>query len=687
MFPGLVKGTALADPGHDYAMTDGGILVPDDRYGEDFDIVKLMEDAKDPDTGLLRDMKIDDRDLKTASNFWDYNFNLVGKDAKPPWMIQMWIGLMLFAEVCPCCSNKKWLDIEWFTEHVDKAKPSYDIKEGLQLLEHGICPKCMRTKWDLIQNHGLKNYTELVNVLGQRSGKSSSGAGYMAYHTHRLLKFPRIADMTDAMQRSTELTLTFVSLTFAKAIGLIWTPYRNIINDTAWFKEYHKMLDFHGQKLGAELYRKKDEFITYYHKGLRAYPTNPKSQTLRGDTRVGAMIDELGLFPLPTGNDEEDEQSDRANADEAHKSLMRSLTTVSGVQTTLLQQGINCPPAIMIGVSSPISFRDKVMRLLADSRSEVGKKSILGVQLPTWKVNPFLERTTPIIAMAYDQNAEKAERDYGANPPRVAMTFIKPNQIPRAAWTVKNSHALSYVYDTPGALSAKLQTIYRPKWPSLVTIDAGSTNNSFTLTGAHFDFDKQRTVVSTVLEIMPHDGRRIDFNLAYTNIILPVCKDLMAVGLIADQWQSLDILSRARADMGQAMIGGKVQDKLKAVQYTPRRKDFDALVSMIGNGMFDLPFLSDEDYEDVLSRHIEFSTLNGQPVKHLFLQMLTVADAGPKKCPEKGAGFTDDIFRALVLQTLIHSEAVMKRLKEAWEAYGKVTRAMPMPAFKGRSSY
>jgi hypothetical protein len=212
-----------------------GIILPVEKYGEDFDIIGLMSDARDPDTGLLRDLKIDDRDLAHASSFYDYAFNIIGEDAHPPWMVQMWIGLLLFAEICPVCSDKRWLDLEWFVTHVPKDKPSKEIKEGLKILRHGVCPKCKRNKHELIVNHGLHNYTELVNVLGQRSGKSSSAALYESYHLHRILKFPRLADHTKAMQKSTELTLTFVSLTFAKAVGLLWTPFINTINESSWF--------------------------------------------------------------------------------------------------------------------------------------------------------------------------------------------------------------------------------------------------------------------------------------------------------------------------------------------------------------------------------------------------------------------------------------------------------------------
>lgn len=804
-------------------------LILPSTYSDDFDIVGLMNSAKDPDTGLLRDVKIDDGDLHHASSYYDFCFNVIKEDANPPWMIQMWIGVMLFAEYCPCCSDKRWTSLEWVVDHVSKGEPSQGITEHLQMLKHGKCPKCGRYKYELIKDHGLNDYIELVSVLGQRSGKSASAASYASYLTHRYLKFPKLATMTRAMQKSTELTGTFVSLTFNKAYSLLWTPYINIINESTWFClaegslvtlesgqklaiedvtpgtrvktldgsnevthlfvngvkechdvllnnggvltgtnehmvrclspdgesliwksigeltegdlvltesyyghqeetlqmqkmvegkirtfakvvgkravgprkvydlevanvhnyyangvnvhncEYHKVLDLATEKYGVEIYRKKDEFIKYFHKGLRFYPTNPKSQTLRGDTRVMGIIDELGLFPLPSGNDEEDETSDRANADEAHKSLSNSLVTVQSVHQELLAKRHNCPPAILMGVSSPISMKDKVMRLLAESRKTESKRYILGVNLPTWKVNPYLERSSPNIANAYAANPVKAERDFGANPPRVSQTYLKPQQVPRSLWKGKNSHTLEYQYDKPGLLYAKVKQVYKPKFPSVVGIDAGYSNNSFSLVAGHFDFDRQKTVISTLLEIMTHDGRKIDFNSVYLNMILPVLQHTNSVLLLADQWQSLDLLSRARDDMGKNRHG---KNNCITKQYSPKRRDFDSLVSMLENGSIELPFLSDADYDDVCERYIDYKTLLKEPAKHLMLQMLTVRDTGPNQAPTKGEGFTDDLFRACTLLVKIHDERVMERLDQARKEMKDDGRlGMPKPVY------
>jgi hypothetical protein len=328
---------------------DGNLLQIDD-----FDIASYMADAEDTETGTLHDLKIDTRDLKQAKNFFEYCFTVLGKKTYPPFARQMWIGAFLFGEVCPCCTNPKWLDIH----NVPKDFPTKDMKEHMVFLERGKCPKCKRNKLELIQNHGLNNYIQLCNVLGQRSGKSLSLAMYASYLTHRFLKFPSIASLTKTMQSSTELTGTFVSLTHAKAKSVMWTPFKQIIEESQWFEEYFKLLDFYKEKYGKELYKNSTEFLRFNHLNMRFYPSGPKSSTLRGDTRLFAGLDELGLFPLPKGDAEEDEQSERANADEAHKSLYNSLGTVNNAYNELLNKGYySVPPAILFCVSSPYSLK------------------------------------------------------------------------------------------------------------------------------------------------------------------------------------------------------------------------------------------------------------------------------------------------------------------------------------------
>lgn len=651
---------------------------------QDFDIGKYMLDMEDEETGTLHDLKIDLRDLPMAKNYYDYSFNLSGRKIHPPWARQLWIGAMLMGEVCPKCSDPKWMDIH----NVPKDYPSRDLPNHLCFLEKGKCPKCKRTKFDLIQNHGLKNYIQLANVLGQRSGKSSSMANYASYLTHRYIKFPNYASLTKTMQQSTELTATFVSLSFAKAIGVMWTPYRKLITEESdWYKELFRMLDHYKEMYGKELYRSSTLYMNFFFKNIRIYPSGPKSSTLRGDTRIFAALDELGLFPLPKGDEEEDENSERANADEAHKSLYNSLTTVNLAYNELLAKGYHtAPPAILFNVSSPISQRDKMMRLLRESKEEEGSKYILGINLPTWEVNPSMTRQTPVIAAAYASNPEKAERDYGANPPTVHSRYISVESVKEGVFiNGANSHQLTHYFDQPGMVYGKLDKHRTFKWPSVMSLDAGSTNNAFSITAGHYNFDTGKTVITTLLECVPQHGRRIDFNLLYEHVILRLARDLNVVGVAADQWQSLDLLHRIKADMGNNPLQ---KPRCLSTQYSPKRRDFDAFRGMLETKNIVLPSISSEAMKFITEGMVvDYRTeMMNKPVDHSALQMITVRDVGESRCPEKGEKMTDDIFRALVLLvTKIHTPKIMDRLVEAKDfSYSGSGKTMPAPVYVSR---
>lgn len=669
-------------------------IVPGGGYGDDgsvlndFDIAKYMDDMEDPATGTIRDLRVDTRQLYHAKNFYDFTMNVLATDAPMysiPWARQMWIGAMLFSEVCPCCSDKRVFDIH----NIPKAIEPDRLLKRMVFLEYGICPKCKRHKWDLIKNHGLRNYRQLVNVLGQRSGKSSSAAQYFAYLTHQYLMFPNIAELAPTMfQASTQLTCTMVSLNFNKALGVMWTPYKKLIENSTWFQDYFSVLDKVKHDTGKDMYRTSSQYMTFYHRNIKFYPSGPNSTTLRGDTRIAAGLDELGLFPLPKGNAEEDEASERANADEAHKSLERSLLTAQKINTKLLKQGYSsAPAALLLCVSSPISQRDKVMRLLRESKTEIGQQFILGINLPTWEMHPEMERDDPEILMAYNSNPEKAERDYGANPPSVHSRFIIPKLVENEVFVNgQNSHNLTHQFDIAEEIYGKLDRIRSFRYPSLVTIDAGVVNNSFTLTGGHYNFDTGETVVTTIIEVMPQEGRRINHNRMYKGVIFPILKDLNAIGLLADQWQSIDLLNRAQDDMGVNPLG---KPRCLARQYSPKRKDFDATVAMLTNKNMKMPTVSEEEKRYILDGRVEDyrREMVNKPVQHLMLQIVTVKDMGPQRCPDKGDGFTDDIFRAFVLfASKIHDPKVMERLKEAKDwTYGEANRArMPAPVYVSR---
>ncbi|QDH83448.1 large subunit terminase [Achromobacter phage Motura] len=637
----------------------------DDEHGTDFDIVKLMDEAVDPLTGTLRDLKIDDRDLPVAKNYWDWSFNFVGGSTQP-WSRQMWAMLKFFGEICPVCSDKKWFrDVM----NVPKDYPSKDLPERLVMLEYGVCPKCKRHRRQLIKKGRMNDYTEYVGVWGQRSGKSVTAVNAAGYHGHRFLKFPKLPGLTPGMAEATNLTATFTAPTAGQASAVLWEPFLNVVEECKWYQDYFKLLDHYGNKYGIELYAKKKEFIKFFNKKIHFQLASPNKTTLRGATRILGLIDELGLFRIPDSEDGEDDK-ERANADEAHKSLTNSLLTMQNSYKELLSRGFfHCPNGLMMSVSSPFSDRDKVMRLLAEAEGDIGSKLIFGTQLATWEVNPNIEKTDPIIALAYEKNPDKADRDFGARPPRIESPFIHVNTVKEGIFVgTKNTHELEHAIQG-GKLYGTLRRVANTGAATLMSLDAGEVNNSFSMTLFTLDTKTMKPALQTLVEVMPREGYRIDHNLVYENIILPLAKECNSHVIIADRWNSLDILSRLTADLTWDPI---VQ------QITPRRKDFDAVRTMLENDGITCP-LPEIPLHSFINKSVEDyrQFFVNKPIAHLAHQMTTIRDDGPGKCPVKGHRYTDDSFRAFALGAArIHTPKFVEKLQKAMTLKSRG----PMPA-------
>ena len=647
----------------------------------DLDFKDFMDSLLDPVTGTVRDFRIDDRALPAAKNYYDFCFNIIGKDAHPPWARQFFIAVSLLGEICPHCSNKKFLDIH----NIPKDFPTIDIvsKKRLVLLENGVCPICGRTKHQLIVEGSLRNYNQGVYCLGQRSGKSSTAAEIAAYTLHRYMKYPMLAELSPYMQKSTQLTGIFCSLTFKKALEVLWTPFKNIIDGSQWFQDYFGLLEEYRLKTGTKLLFNSATKIALGNKNLYCFPTGPTASTLRGNTSFMCFLDELGLFPPGTNEEVDDDVNRRASPDEAYTSLLNSLATVTSTVDKLRASGYNSvPPAYMLSVSSPISNRDKIMRLLKQSETDT---SIYGIQLPTWEVNPTLERDSNLIASAFKANPVRALRDFGAQPTDASMAFFDAKRASKLFVGPPSTHQLiqrSDEFETWGELK-KFSAI---QYPSIMALDAGFSNNSFSVSVLYYDFVKNKTVLACALECMPIQGKTINFNKMYSNIILPLAKDLNVCYVVADRWNSIDLLHRLREDMG---LTSSKKPFTRADFYTLKRSDFDAVKASLSNETVLFPFLQKSDIENTLSKAVDDyrTEFFGKPLEHLLLQFATVVDIGPTLCPDKAPGLTDDILRTVILGlTKIHSEKISTRLSEFRDYIRSENAvAMPMPVVSGRS--
>jgi hypothetical protein len=634
---------SVSDLPDDYDPLD---LIAQDHH-DSFDLMSLVSKSIDPVTGIPLDVRLPEGDFKEAKNFFDFCLNFRGKDAKFPFPRQMWACTHLLAEWCPRCSHPRWHDFDRVP--VNSSRDA--IRERVVFLEYGVCPECGVTKGELLSSHELNNYSEAAWMWGQRAGKSTVVSSASEYITHKYLKFPKMSSICEGISNSTPLSATFVGLRFADAFSLLWEPISKGIADNPWFKDYHEMLDDYGKRLGVEFYRSKDQYLKYMHKNIELYPAGPSKRALRGRTRILTGTDELGWFPVGV-TEGENEDRERADADEVHHALDRSLLTVRTEIAKLVKKGYNnFINALAFNISSPSDENDKISRLVKENK---GSRKVLAIQAATWDISPFYTRENEEIAEAYRKNPEQAARDYGAIPPSNARQFIYPPTIIKS-FAGQNRvvvEAEEREIDNRMRRAGRVTSSNpdQPQPPSVMAIDAGYSNNAFAVTIQNLktkiigigEMAQQFKVIQTpvLLEVQPTTGTTLHFTRIYKKILKPLIVAFNVRALFADRWNSIALLDQAAEDF--------LAQELMARQYSVKYKDFLLTRSYLQEEKLILPKL-EVPAEDLVTVTNYPECFAGRPAAHLFFQMGKVRDVG--STVTKGAVYTDDLFRALTLNT------------------------------------
>lgn len=436
---------------------------------------------------------------------------------------------------------------------------------------------------------------------------------------------------------------------------------------------YNELLDYYIDKYDDEtIYQVKDTIIRYKHRGLHLFPSGPNKRTLRGETRVIASIDEIGWFDNSAGSDDKE----RASAREVYTAMNNSLKTVRVSSKRLIKSGyVNVPQAYGLYISSPSSKGDMIMTM---TRTFADSDEVLTIHLPTWKYNPGLRRSD--FDKEYSDNPINAERDFAANPPLSASPFIYDIAIPMAlmgtarnrvkySYQIKNSHERNHKY-------AKLTNTNAPATmqPSVLSVDAGYSNNSFALTILSKSLTKADAYTCHVMvEVAPQVGiDTINFTLIYKNLLSPLIKAFNVQAVVADRWQSKKILTDIEEEF-----------KIHTEEYSIDRDDFFYCKEYIEDEekLLELP-ASEMTRDEIESINLDSypHCFKYKPVAHFLYQCITVEDTG--RDIVKGSGVTDDVFRAfcLGLTCMLDDEWVEEHLKDA-----KVQKTAALGVVGGRT--
>ena len=606
------------------------------------DMERIVADVLNSGARVAPDLRIDDRDLKEFPNFYEWCFSKDGGN-QAPFAKQLALATHLMAEWCPRCSHKAFRNIH----KIPVNFPAKDFPDKVQFLYHGVCPKCGARKSELVKSGELNAYVELDVCAGQRSGKSAFFNLLVPYLTHKWVKVEKPVE-TLGLMSSSILIGTCTALTWAKAQELLYDPISNAIENSKWFQQYFQLLDDYEERTGIELYKFKDTFLSFNHKNLILNTSGPNKRTLRGATRWISVIDEIGWFPHGDDNDERE----RASANEVYVSLDRSLKTVRKSTMKLLKEGYDSIPlAYGCGISSPSSYNDKIMELV---RNFKGSKEVLVHQAPTWEMNPLF--TKEDFAKEYQDDPIKAERDFGANPPMAENAWI--SDVKSLDHLLVNRWVIDYQYDHftnrsgVDMVFGKLRSTKAPPTcpPTVLTIDAGYSNNSFAL--AITANDGRGANVLAVAEIAPKKGITvINYTRTVKQLLYPLIKAFNVQAVGADRWNSLKLLQDIEEDC-----------HVQTFQYSLKPTDFDLVYDYL---MEDLPAIKLPRPEMDLGQIFVTSDyphgFKYKPNSHLYHQFSTVNVDG-RGSVEKGNGYTDDILRAVALgiRTCVLEDTIKK---------------------------
>lgn len=617
------------------------IQLPEDA---EFHLAAELDTLLDPLTNQPRDLKVDDRDLPEFKNYHDFLTDQRYGLGLAPFSRQLWAMAALFQEICPFCSNPKWLNIE----DVPVDGTLDDCRENLVFTNFGKCPKCKkpRTKFE----KAFPYRSEFMGLLGQRVGKSTMlVAPSTLYLTHKILKLPKPYMMFGL--NPTPLIGTMVAQTYKKAVEQLWLPYKSYMDDCKWFTEFHEIIKDVQNQTGEEIFRVSQTQAYYPHKNVMVYPSGPNKGTLRGNTRFFSAIDEVEFIDTVSGN----EEAVKMNAEEVHKSLDRSLATLRAAHEDLYKQGYHSiMNAYGFYVSSPNTARSFLFRSI---KSADPAEQTLALHLPTWEVHPKLRRTSKVIQKAFKEDEQKAGRDFGAQPLLGMSNFMESTDLLVSMVDETKTNCVSYVYQKMKSRKANIAlergariTEMRKPWlskipPHIMTFDGGYSNNSFSLMLARRDDNpaskSKSIIVSALVEIAPKKGHSVlNYNAIYEKVICPLIKEYNVCAIVADRWNSIKLMDDAHNKFA-------VHTEL----YTCKHKDFVLFKSYAESKGFLIPKAEIDKNSIFDSASLTDYPHNFQykPVAHFIYQCATVQEAG--KQVVKGRGSTDDLFRCAVLAT------------------------------------
>jgi hypothetical protein len=574
-----------------------------------------------------------------------------------------------FSDVCYLCSDADYV------HNVPVDDDIGNVIDRFVLLRHGICPKCRRNRTEMLSDWLLdsrfRKYNdhfedgvqlrpvppnEFCGVWGQRSGKSYTVATFATpYILHRYLALPNPPRYFNR-PANVLFQATFVAPTLYQVEDNLWNPFREVYENSPWFKEVRKYLQDEGKRLGVELYHAPKRFILFPSKRIIVHIQAASIITLRGATRIFFALDELGHFNV---TEDGKRRVGVKDGTEVFNALENSLVTVRSQANRRRREmnDYNALDAYAFNISSPSSVSDPIMlRAAAASTSP----RMLYTHFATWEVNPDEDEETIKEQKASDK--ESLMRDFYAIPPRALSPFFPNHTLVKELVLEDAAKEYLFTYKTEkeersdgvSVLRPVLQDVHPdPFQARILGVDNGERRDSFALCVARYDPDNDSIIYEEFLEVAPYKGYYVDLGWCYTSLIIPLLQAFNPVQVVFDQWQSAVQIHDLRNNYG-----------VEADQYTLKWKDFEDFGHSLNDVKVRLP-VPETDPDDLMK--IRTVALRADyPRAHFQLQLTTVEQFGRRIMkPNNG---TDDLFKTAVL---CHAQILKNKDKYTKRALGR----------------
>jgi hypothetical protein len=595
-------------------------------------LLDSLEHAITNDFDFRVGTQFDEREIPRYANFYDFTRRGLNVKAFPR---QLQVIMHAHGEICMFCSDHDWA-YGMFDQDMQ------DIQRKVAFMRFGRCPKCKRTRLDMIK-HNLWYFPNRIALLvGQRGGKNMTLAMASLYQDHLFLTLEKDKQRVSPYEyfnlMPTFVRQAFTGVTAAQAFDNIWDQIVSVRKNSPWYNQYFEFLKYHGQRLGQELYKVSDTFVSYHHKRMGVTIKTPDKRKLRGATRYFCGIDEICWFNSSMTEAQEKKVGD---VKEVWVSLNNSLRTLRNSADQLMRAGVyDVPNSFTMDISSPFDINDILSQHLMEAK--VNKRIVAG-HYATWEFNP--NYTQESLAEEFIKDAEIAWRDFGAIPP-----------LANSPWMGDAKAVIECVRQTPDPtyVTYRVQTGRNETFNDVTTwleldrvnfnnaahviaIDNGLSNNAFGCSVASLEpGNKCRIDVSFMLK--PPAGAKINLDKMYTEFIEPLVKRSNCVAVIYDHWNSIQNVQNLR------------DQKYDARQYTLTAKDFEAIKASFFSQTMSYPF-TEYPLNSLLTRSSEVDlvqTAQDKPHFSLVLQTLTVREIGGGKVVKPKYG-DDDVFRTAAL--------------------------------------